>query len=176
MSDSTLYVRKSSGLTRTVSANQALFANLVGMGILVNIFWITYASAGYPGADLTATVFTAAGVNLVVAYVYWMLSVSMPRTGGDYVWVGRIIHPSIAFMENLVLVVIIITWVGLFPYLAASTKLPMLFENLAITTGNQSYGRNRYCAEQYSELHLHSWCRDRNRRHIDDVSLSQKHI
>lgn len=140
MSDSTLFVRKSSGLTRTVSANQALFANLVGMGILVNIFWITYASASYPGADLTATVFTAAGVNLVVAYVYWMLSVSMPRTGGDYVWVGRIIHPAIAFMENLVLVVIIITWVGLFPYLAASTKLPMLFENLAITTGNQSFG------------------------------------
>jgi len=122
-----------------VSANQALFANLVGMGILVNIFWITYASASYPGADLTATVLTAAGVNLVVAFVYWMLSVSMPRTGGDYVWVGRILHPAIAFMENLVLVVIIITWVGLFPYLAASTKLPMLFENLAITTGNQSY-------------------------------------
>ena len=134
-----LYVRKSSGLTRTVSANQALFSNLVGMGILVNIFWIVYASAGYPGADLTATVFTAAIVNLVVAYVYWMLSISMPRTGGDYVWVGRILHPGIAFMENVVLVVIIITWVGLFPYLAASTKIPMIFENLAITTGNQSY-------------------------------------
>jgi amino acid transporter len=116
-----------------------MFANLVGMGILVNIFWITYASASYPGADLTATVFTAAGVNLVVAYVYWMLSVSMPRTGGDYVWVGRILHPAIAFMENLVLIVIIITWVGLFPYLAASTKLPMLFENLALTTGNPAY-------------------------------------
>lgn len=134
-----LYVRKSSGLTRTVSAYEALFANLLSMGILVNIFWIVYASASYPGADLTATVISAAAVNVVVAFVYWMFSIAMPRTGGDYVWVGRTIHPSIAFMENVVFVVIMVTWVGLFPYLLASTKLPMLFTNLAITTGNQSY-------------------------------------
>ena len=138
-SESGLYVRKSSGLTRNVSANDAFLANLVGMGILVNAFWIVYASASYPDADLTATVFTALIVNMVVAYVYWMLATAMPRTGGDYIWVGRIIHPSIAFMENIVFVVIMITWAGLFPYLAISTKLPMLFTNLAITTGNQSY-------------------------------------
>ncbi len=137
--ESGLYVRKSSGLTRNVSANDALIANLVGMGILVNIFWVVYASASYPGADLTATVFTALIVNLLVAYVYWMLSTAMPRTGGDYVWVGRIIHPAIAFMVNVLFVVIMITWAGLFPDLAASTKLQMLFTNLAITTGNQSY-------------------------------------
>jgi len=116
-----------------------LFANLLSMGILVNIFWIVYASASYPDADLTATVVSAAIVNIVIAYVYWMFSIAMPRTGGDYVWVGRTIHPAIAFMENIVLVVIMVTWVGLFPYLLASTKLPMLFTNLSITTGNQSY-------------------------------------
>jgi amino acid transporter len=134
-----LYVRKSSGLTRTVSASDALIANLIGMGILVNIFWVVYASASYPGADLTATVFTAVGVNLVVAFVYWMLSTAMPRTGGDYIWVGRIIHPAIAFMENAVFVVIMISWAGLFPYLTSAFKLQMLFTNLAITTGNQGY-------------------------------------
>jgi len=107
--ESGLYVRKSSGLTRNVSANDAFIANLVGMGILVNAFWIVYASASYPDADLTGTVFTALIVNLIVAYVYWMLSTAMPRTGGDYVWVGRIIHPSVAFMENIVFVVIMIT-------------------------------------------------------------------
>jgi len=137
--ESGLYVRKTSGLTRNVSATDALIANLVGMGILVNIFWVVYASASYPGADLTATVFSAAAVNLIVAYVYWMLSTAMPRTGGDYIFVGRIIHPSLGFMVNVLFVVIMITWAGLFPYLIASTKLQMLFTNLAITTGNTSY-------------------------------------
>lgn len=137
--ESGLYVRKSSGLTRNVSSTDAFIANLVGMGILVNIFWVVYASASYPGADLRETVFTALIVNALVAYVYWMLSTSMPRTGGDYVWVGRIFHPSIAFMTNVVFVVIMITWAGLFPYLTAAFKLQMLFTNLAITTGNQSY-------------------------------------
>ena len=137
--ESGLYVRKSSGLIRNVSANDALIANLLGMGILVNIFWVVYASASYPGADLTATVFTALVVNLLVAYVYWMLSSAMPRTGGDYIWVGRIIHPALAFMVNAVFVVIMITWAGLFPYLAVAFKLQMIFTNLAITTGDQSY-------------------------------------
>jgi len=139
LSDSSLYVRKSSGLTRNVSANDAFIANLVGMGILVNAFWVVYASAAYPNADLTSTVLPGLIINLLVAYVYWMLSTAMPRTGGDYVWVGRIFHPSIAFMENIVFVAIMVTWAGYFPYLAISTKLPMVFTNLAITTGNQSY-------------------------------------
>jgi amino acid transporter len=137
--ESGLYVRKSSGLTRNVTATDAFIANLVGMGILVNIFWVVYASASYPGADLTQTVFTALIVNVIVAYVYWMLSTAMPRTGGDYVWVGRIIHPAVAFMENAVIVVIMITWAGLFPYLTAAFKLQMVFANLAVTTGDQYY-------------------------------------
>jgi len=139
LSESGLYVRKSSGLTRNVSSSDAFFANLVAMGILVNLFWIVFASASYPGADLTATVFTGLVINLLVAYVYWMLATAMPRTGGDYVWVGRIIHPSIAFMANALFVVLMITWVGVFPYYNGAFNLQMLFTNLAITTGNQSY-------------------------------------
>ncbi|MGA3405102.1 MAG: amino acid permease [Candidatus Bathyarchaeia archaeon] len=136
---SELFVRKSSGLVRTVSTSDAFISNLVGMGILVNIFWVVFASASYPGADLTATVFTALAVNLLVAYVYWMLSTSMPRTGGDYVWVGRIIHPSIAFMVNATFVVIMVTWAGVFPFFNSAFNLQILFTNLAITTGNPTF-------------------------------------
>jgi amino acid transporter len=137
--ESALYVRKSSGLTRNVTANDAFIANLVGMGILINIFWVVFASASYPGADLTATVFTGLAVNLLVAYVYWMLSTAMPRTGGDYVWVGRIIHPAIAFMVNALFVVLMVTWAGVFPFFNAAYNIQIFLTNLAITTGNPSY-------------------------------------
>jgi APA family basic amino acid/polyamine antiporter len=139
LSDSGLYVRKSSGLTRNVSSTDAFISNLVGMGILINIFWVVFASASYPGADLTATVFTGVIINLLVAYVYWMLSTAMPRTGGDYVWVGRIIHPSIAFMVNALFVVLMVTWAGVFPFFNAAFNLQMLFTSLAISSGNPAY-------------------------------------
>jgi amino acid transporter len=109
------------------------------MGILVNIFWVVFASASYPGADLTATVFTGLAVNVLVAYVYWMLSTSMPRTGGDYVWVGRIIHPSIAFMVNALFVVLMVTWAGVFPFFNSAYNLQILFTNLSLTTGNPAF-------------------------------------
>ncbi|MGD0176056.1 MAG: amino acid permease [Candidatus Bathyarchaeia archaeon] len=136
---SELYARKSSGLVRTVSTSHAFIANLVGMGILVNIFWVVFASASYPGADLTATVLTGLAVNAIVAYVYWMLSTSMPRTGGDYVWVGRIIHPSIAFMTNAVFVVLMVTWAGVFPFFNSAYNLQILFTNLGMATGNPAF-------------------------------------
>jgi amino acid transporter len=136
---SDLYVRKSSGLVRTVSTKDAFFSNLVGMGILINIFWVVFASASYPNADLTATVFTGLVINLLVAYVYWMLSTSMPRTGGDYVWVGRIIHPAIAFMANGMFVVLMVTWAGVFPFYNAAYNLQILFTNLGMSTGNTMF-------------------------------------
>ena len=136
---SELFVRKSSGLVKTVTARDAFISNLVGMGILINIFWVVFASASYPGADLTATVFTGLAVNLLVAYVYWMLSTSMPRTGGDYVWVGRIIHPGVAFMVNAMFVVLMVTWAGVFPFFNSAYNLQILFTNLGMATGNAAF-------------------------------------
>lgn len=136
---STIYVRKSSGLIRTISGRSALIANLIGMGILVNIFWVYYASAGYPNADLPSTVFIGMVLNLLIAYVYWMLASAMPRTGGDYVYVSRIFHPAIGFMENLMFVALMITWAGLFPQLIAAQGLQMMFANLYMVTGNSYY-------------------------------------
>ncbi|HLI45984.1 MAG TPA: amino acid permease, partial [Geobacterales bacterium] len=138
-SSSSIYVRKSSGLIRTISGRSALIANLIGMGILVNIFWVYYASALYPNADLPSTVFIGMALNLLVAYAYWMLATAMPRTGGDYVYVSRIFHPAVGFMENLMFVVLMVTWAGLFPQLIASQGMQMMFANLYLVTGNSYY-------------------------------------
>ena len=139
MTEKSVYVRKTSGLTRSISSTDALLSNLVGMGIVVNLFWVVFASATYPGADLTATVFTALIVNVLIAYVYWMLATAMPRTGGDYVFVGRLLHPALGFMVNATFVYLMISWPGLFSQLTVAQGFQMVFANLGIVTGNLGY-------------------------------------
>ncbi len=131
-----VYVRQSSGLVRTVGARTALFANLVAMGIIVNYFWIVYASAGYPKANLITTVAIGVLINIGVGYVYWMLSSAMPRSGGDYVFMGRIFHPSIGLGTNLLFTVVFISWAGLFAYYVTDVGLPMMFASFGVSGGN----------------------------------------
>ena len=134
-----VYVRKSSGLIRSISARDALFSNLIAMGVVVNLWWIVWASLLYPNADLPQTVWLALVACSLVAFVYWMLSTAMPRTGGDYIYVGRILHPSLGFMVNFVFVTLFISWVGQFAQLNAAYFMPTVLAALANGTGNASY-------------------------------------
>jgi basic amino acid/polyamine antiporter, APA family len=131
-----VYVRQTSGLVRSVGPRTALLANLVGMGIIVNYFWIVYASAGYPNANLTTTVGIGVLINLGVAFVYWMLASTMPRSGGDYVFVGRIFHPSLGLATNLLFTVIFLTWAGYFAWYTASTAIPMMLASYTVAGGS----------------------------------------
>ncbi len=130
-----VYVRQTSGLVRTVGSRTALLANLVGMGIIVNYFWIVFASAGYPNANLVTTVAIGVLINIGVGYVYWMLASSMPRSGGDYVFVGRIFHPSIGLATNLVFTVIFATWAGYFAWYTSSVAIPMMLGAYGVAGG-----------------------------------------
>ncbi len=134
-----IYVRKSSGLIRTISSRTAMLANVIGMGIFINVYYVASASALYPNADLPTTVAIGLVFNLAVAFVYWMLATAMPRTGGDYVYVSRIFHPALGFMANLMFVVIVTSWVGFFPPLAGSQGIYTALVNLATITGNSGY-------------------------------------
>lgn len=138
VSSKDLYVRQSSGLVRTVGARTALFANLVAMGIIVNYFWIVFASAGYPNANLVTTVAIGVLINVGVGYVYWMLSSAMPRSGGDYVFMGRIFHPSIGLGTNLLFSVVFISWAGYFSYYVASYGIPMMLASYSVAGGGST--------------------------------------
>ena len=136
---SKVYVRKASGLVRVISSKEAMIFNLVGMGIVINIFWIYWASAAYPDASLVLTTLITLPINAIFAFTYWMLSTAMPRTGGDYIYISRIIHPSVGFATNLVFFVIMASWIGWFPAVVLTDITPVILANLGIVTGQASY-------------------------------------
>jgi amino acid transporter len=112
------------------------------MGIFVNIYYISTASAIYPGADLPTTVIFGLILNLLIGYVYWMLATAMPRTGGDYVYVSRIFHPALGFMANLMFVTIVSSWIGVYPPLSSTQGFYTMLVNLSTVTGNPAFANS----------------------------------
>lgn len=92
------FVRKASGLIREFGALDVLL-------ISTSMIWaLTYMVTQYPwfygfnpGADLTLSLLIVAIPFSFLLLVYWGIGVIMPRSGSDYVWVGRVFHPSIGF-------------------------------------------------------------------------------
>lgn len=101
-STSSVFVRQSSGLVREASVVDAtifnaVFSAPVGATLAFGIF---YALASFPGADLVTALLIAFVVNIPVCIMMSMMASSMPRTGGDYVWISRILHPAVAVFSN----------------------------------------------------------------------------
>jgi len=100
---SSIFVRQSSGLVREASVLDALIFNAVfsapvGATLAFGIF---YALGTSPGADIILALVIAFLVNIPVCIMMSMMASAMPRVGGDYVWISRILHPAVAVFSNL---------------------------------------------------------------------------
>src|SRR5207249_12205807 len=83
--------------------------NLLNMGIPWTFLYISFAAILFPGVNLPLTVVLGFPLILVTAFKYHLLNSMMPRTGWSFVWVGRIIHPSIGFMNHFDLAIFFTT-------------------------------------------------------------------
>jgi amino acid transporter len=129
---SRLFVRQSSGLVRDVSVTNALFFNVaafVGVGLtLYPIFyslgfvpvWTWGPFSAYGWAAIVAGLFC-----VVLALIFASLTSVMPRSGGDYVFTTRILHPFLGWMEAWTLVIASV--------LIIAFEVPLVLRNLQIT-------------------------------------------
>ena len=88
-----LFARSSSGLVREVSLGAAIALNVSFISIVYGVLGATQVPLAFPGASiaLSAVVCT---VFCVPPYImYSMFSKAMPRSGGDFVFVSRALHP-----------------------------------------------------------------------------------
>ncbi len=129
---SKLFVRQSSGLVRNVSVTNALFFNVaafVGVGLtLYPIFyslgfvpvWKWGGISNYAWAAIVAGIFCT-----ILALIFASLTSVMPRSGGDYVFTSRIVHPFVGWLESWSLVIASI--------LIIAFEVPLVLRNLQIT-------------------------------------------
>lgn len=95
-----VYARKTSGLIRGLSSWDVMIYNVIFMA--PTMAWVLgiWALLAYPGTDLPTTAVISIAIAIPIGLFYAICSASMPRSGGDYVWVSRVIHPAIGFSIN----------------------------------------------------------------------------
>lgn len=96
-----LFTRKATGLVREGRTSDALFYNVMWSSVALTFafFWLLY-SFYYNGSNAILAFLMAAALGLPGAFLYAMLAQIMPRTGGDYVFNSRALHPAIGFAAN----------------------------------------------------------------------------
>ncbi len=110
---STTFVRNATGLVRELSPFDAF--NLVFSAVLIPVGItqvLSFAPTFWPGANVLVSFLLSIPLVLCFGLVYLFFTVAMPRSGGDYVWVSRVLGPGIGFLTNLSLTFVFTTWVS----------------------------------------------------------------
>jgi len=105
-SESRLFVRNSTGLVRSASAVDAtIFNAVISAPIGSTLAWsIFFTLVAFPGADPVGVLVITLIINIPVLIMFALLGASMPRVGGDYVWVSRVLSPPLALISNLCMI------------------------------------------------------------------------
>jgi len=96
------FSRKATGLVRAASLRDVFMFNINMQNVLIGgIFAFLLIPPLYPQANIYLATLIALVISLPISWVYAKLSGVYPRSGGDYVFVSRIVHPAIGFASNL---------------------------------------------------------------------------
>lgn len=96
-----LFLRRSSGLVREFGSKDVFVFNTIGyaLGLVLGIIPLLMAGA-VPEANVLLTVALGTVLTVANAMTYAYLSAAMPRSGGEYVYLGRVVHPAAGFTAN----------------------------------------------------------------------------
>jgi amino acid transporter len=106
-----VFSRKASGLTRVVSPATALAYSFVAPNITQASFYLLWAVTLYPGAQMPlAIMFMLTLIPFAAIYTYF--SSSMPRSGGEYIYISRVLWPFLGFLASWTLTIVGLNWQG----------------------------------------------------------------
>jgi amino acid transporter len=133
-----VFLRKSTGLVREVSLIDALLMNSIGMNVGIGaVFLFLQAQSFFPaGSMIAAVVIGTVLMAFTLLWVYSEFSAAMPRSGGDYVFVSRALHPFLgwlmAWSQGIWL---IFFWIGFNAWFALTFAIPVSLQVIGGVTG-----------------------------------------
>jgi basic amino acid/polyamine antiporter, APA family len=96
-----VFERKATGLVREAGTLDTLVYNLnfVSLGLMAALVFL-FSTAFYPGANLYLTAILLLLIVLPTSLVFAFFASTMPRSGADYVYVSRTLHPALGMMSS----------------------------------------------------------------------------
>jgi APA family basic amino acid/polyamine antiporter len=96
-----LFTRQSSGLVRELGIPAATAISLASVAVVNTFINFNTGLVGFDQADMTLPLLLGAGIWLVAMFAYKYLLEAIPRAGGEYVYVSRIISPALGAMFGI---------------------------------------------------------------------------
>ena len=109
------FARDATGLVREFGAiDTLLFASVMVFALVFTTTQFAWFYGNTLGANLPLTLLVATVPFIFLMLGYWAIGITMPRSGNDYVWIGRIFHPSIGFAWSIfyMIIVFLVAYVG----------------------------------------------------------------
>jgi amino acid transporter len=137
--DQGLFARDATGLVREISAPLAVFFNLANAPVgTVLVFSVVIGFGLFAGGNILLGILLSIIGSIPVLTYYAFLTASMPRTGGDYVFTTRFIHPAIGFAANLGFVANNLLGAGVVAVFVGTLGVSPAFSILAKLTGSNA--------------------------------------
>ncbi len=135
MSEELAYARKASGLVRGLSMMDAFAVGFMNQGLTPSIWVVVSLGLGvFLGGNLIyAAIISAVFAGIGFPLVWGILGGSMPRSGGEYVYNSRIIHPVYGIAQSFGDAAIWLMWLYVLAPLAVDPGLTMTFNYLGWT-------------------------------------------
>ncbi|MGH2594414.1 MAG: amino acid permease [Actinomycetota bacterium] len=128
-----LFVRNATGLVREAGRVDTIFFNWIaaggiGLALVYNVYWALNA---FPGVNLIAASLAVVPLAICGVLVFALLAASIPRSGGDYIFVSRIVNPVWGFIESFTGFISVILYSGWVAWFTAVAFIPAALGVLA---------------------------------------------
>jgi amino acid transporter len=134
MPEQMAFARKASGLVRGLSFVDAFGVGFMNQGLTPSMWVMISLGLGvYTGGNLIiATLLSALLCGIGFSLVWGILGGSMPRSGGEYIYNSRIIHPLIGIAESFGNAFVWIMWIYVLAPWTIDPGLVMMFQFLGM--------------------------------------------
>ncbi len=129
--EKTVFARKTSGLVKELGAFDSFSINLISLGPGPAFALFLTILVFVPGVNLMLATLAAALVGVPVVVTYAIMAIEMPRSGGEYVYPSRLLHPYLGIVSGVARMVNVVVYAAV---------LPFWFSTLVVGPGLASWG------------------------------------